>query len=163
MLLHRIVLFVHVLSAFLYLLAHGASVAVAYRVRREVSAERVRALLDLSRSTVGVANYLLMSTILCGVALGFLGHWWSAGWIWVSVATLVIVFAVMGRMVAPHFRRMRTAVGMVLVDGAWERGAQESTPEELARALASGSPALVSSLAVGGWAVILWMMLFKPF
>ena len=137
--------------------------AVAYRVRREVSAERVHALLDLSRSTVGIANAMLMSTILCGVALGFLGHWWSAGWIWVSVAILVIVFGVMGRLVAPHFRRMRTAVGLILVDGAWERGASESTPDELARALASGSPAVATWLAVGGWAVILWMMLFKPF
>jgi hypothetical protein len=161
--LHRIVLFAHVLSAFLYLLAHGTSVAVAYRVRREVSAERVRALLDLSRSSVGVANYLLLSAILFGVVLGFLGHWWSSGWIWVSLATLVIVFGVMGRMVAPHFRRMRAAVGSVLVDGAEARGAHDSTPDELARALAAGRPAVVTGLAVAGWAVILWMMLFKPF
>ena len=161
--LQRILVFAHVLFAFLYLLAHGASVAVAYRVRRETSAERVRALLDLSRSTVGAANYMLMSTIACGVALGFLGHWWSAGWIWLSVVTLVIVFAVMGRMVAPHFRRIRAAVGLVLVDGAWERSARESAPDELARALEAGSPAVVTGLAIGGWAVILWLMLFKPF
>jgi uncharacterized membrane protein YbhN (UPF0104 family) len=161
--LHRILLFVHVLSAFLYLLAHGASVAVAYRVRRQASAERVRALLDLSRSTVGIANVMLMATILFGVALGFLGHWWSAGWIWVSIVMLVIVFGVMGRMVAPHFRRMRAAVGLVLVDGAWEHGGADASPDELARALASGRPAVVTGVAIVGWAVILWMMLFKPF
>ena len=109
--LHRIFLFAHVLSAFLYLLAHGGSVAVAFRVRRETSAERVRALLDLSRSTVAVANYMFLATAACGIALAFLGHWWSAGWIWLSIVILVMVLMVMGRAAAPYFRRIRGAAG----------------------------------------------------
>jgi hypothetical protein len=161
--LHRILLFAHVLFAFLYLLTHGASVAVAYRVRRETSLERVHALLDLSRSTLGASRYMLMGIVVCGVALGFLGHWWSAGWIWLSIAMLVVVFGVMGRAVAPHFRRMRAALGLVFVDGSWERTGPTASPAELARALASGRPTIVSAFALGGWALILWMMLFKPF
>ena len=118
--LRQIFLFAHVLSAFLYLLAHGGSVAVAYRVRRETSAERVRALLDLSRSTVAVANSMFLSTVLCGVVLGFLGHWWSARWIWLSIIVLVIVLVFMGRTAAPYFRRIRLAVGLVRADGTEE-------------------------------------------
>jgi hypothetical protein len=161
--LYRIFLFVHVLAAFLYMLAHGASMAVAFRVRRETSAERVRALLDLSQATVPMSNIMLLSTILFGVVLGFLGHWWSARWIWLSVAVLVVVLVVMARMAAPFFLRIRTAAGLVLVSGAWKPAGRESSPEELARALQSGSPAAITGWAVGGWAVILWMMLFKPF
>ena len=138
----------HVLSAFLYLLAHGGSVAVAFRVRRETSAERVRALLDMSRSTVAIANYMFLATIVCGIALGFLGHWWSSGWLWLSIVILVLVLMVMGRAAAPYFRRIR---------------GRESTADELAEALESGNPAAITALSIGGWAVIVWLMLFKPF
>lgn len=160
---HKIFLFVHVLSAFLYLLAHGGSVAVAFRVRRERNAERVRALLDLSRSTVAVANILFLSTILFGVALGFMGHWWRSGWIWASIVVLVLVMVVMGRMAAPYFARIRGAVGLVFTDRAWQHTGQESSPEALALALESGSATAITVLSMGGWAVVLWLMLFKPF
>ena len=161
--LHRILVFAHVLSAFLYMLAHGGSAAVAYRVRRESSAERVRALLDLSRSTRGVANYMFLSTALFGVALGFLGHWWSARWIWLSIAILVIVLASMGRVAAPYFRRIRESVGSVFTDGAGQLAVADPPADELARALQSGNANVITALAIGGWAVILWLMLFKPF
>jgi hypothetical protein len=160
--LHRILLFAHVFSAFLYLLMHGGSVAVAHRVRRETSAERVRALLDLSRSTVTVANYMFVSTIVCGVALGFLGRWWSARWIWLSIVTLVLVLVSMGRVAAPYFRRIRAAVGLVAIDDTWQHSADPSAGE-LARVLESGNATAITVLAMGGWAVILWLMLFKPF
>ena len=161
--LHRILLFAHVLSAFLYLLAHGGSAAVAYRVRRETSVERVRALLDLSRATVPVANYMFLTTVVCGIALGVLGHWWSARWIWLSIVILVIVLVVMARTAGPYFRRIRTAVGLVIPDGTPEGAAHEPSAGELARALASGNAMAITALAMGGWAVILWLMLFKPF
>ena len=159
----RIILFAHVLFAFLYMLAHGSSVAVAFRVRRETSAERVRTLLDLSRSSVRAANYMLLSLILCGVALGFLRHAWRGGWIWLSIAILVLVLMMMARGVVPHFHKVRSAIGLVLVDGDWQRGGVESSPDELARTLASGSPAAAAAMAMGGWAVIVWLMLFKSF
>jgi hypothetical protein len=161
--LHKVFLFVHVLSAFLYLLVHGGSVAVAFQVRREKSAERVRALLDLSRGSVLGANLLLLSTILFGIALGFMGHWWRTGWIWTSIAVLVLVMMVMGRMAAPWFARMRGAVGLVFADKRWKHTGEESSPEELAVALASGNAMAISLLSMGGWAVVLWLMLFKPF
>jgi len=161
--LHRVFLFGHVLSAFMYLLAHGGSAAAAYRVRRDTSTERVRALLDLSQSTRVVGNVMFLSTVVCGVALGFMGHWWSARWIWVSIVILIIVLAVMGRTVAPHFRRLRDLVGPVLADGTWQRPAREPSADELSRALASGNTVAITALAISGWAAIIWLMLFKPF
>jgi hypothetical protein len=160
--LHRIILFAHVLSAFLYLLAHGASVAVAFRIRHETNPHRASALLDLSRSTVGVAGGMLLSTVIFGVTLGFLGHWWSAGWIWFSIGTLAIVLAVMGRVVAPRFQRIRNAVQEQVAAAASNGAVPAPDPHELAQALASASPAAITAFAMGGWAVIVWLMLFKP-
>ena len=115
------------------------------------------------RSTVAASGYMLMTAVVCGVVLGFLGHWWSARWIWMSIVVLVMVFVLMGRVAVPHFRRVRAAIGLAFVDGTWVRSVRQSSPEEVARALESGHPALVTGLAIGGWAVILWLMLFKPF
>jgi hypothetical protein len=161
--LHRLLLFAHVLFAFLYFLAHGASVAVAYRVRRETNAERVRALLDLSWSTIVASYQLLLGTIVCGVVLGFLGHWWSARWIWTSIIILLLIVVVMARAAAPRYRGLRKAVGLEFVDGKWEHRGPELSPDELARVLAALNPAAITAAGVGGWAVILWLMLFKPF
>jgi hypothetical protein len=160
---HRIIVFAHVLFAFLYFLSHGASVAVAYRVRRETSAERVRALLDLSWSTVAVGNYMFLATILCGVVLGFLGHWWSAGWIWLAIGTLLLILVMMKRMVVPGIRRLREAAGLALVGGTWQQSGHEASPDDLTRVLRAGKPGAITAVAVGGWAVILWLMMFKPF
>jgi hypothetical protein len=35
--------------------------------------------------------------------------------------------------------------------------------EEVARLLRSGRPHLMTLIGLGGWAVILWLMIFKPF
>lgn len=112
---------------------------------------------------MAVANYMFLATVACGIALGFLGHWWSAGWIWLSIAILVLVLVVMAGAAAPYFRRIRAAVGLVFADGTWRHAGQESTADELARALESGNPAAITALSIGGWAVIVWLMLFKPF
>lgn len=159
----QFLVFAHVLSAFLYLLAHGGSVAVAFRLRTETNAERVRALLDLSRSSLTVANSMFLSTIVFGVALGFLGHWWRSGWIWTSILILMLVIMVMGRSAGPYFRRVRSAAGLVFAEGTWQRMAGEPSADALAGAVASGNATVMTALAIGGWAVILWLMLFKPF
>ena len=44
------VVFLHVLSAFGFLLAHGASAAVMFKVRGEQDRARLHALLDLSNA-----------------------------------------------------------------------------------------------------------------
>jgi hypothetical protein len=36
-------------------------------------------------------------------------------------------------------------------------------PRELAQVLEAGNPVAIAAFAISGWAVILWMMLFKPF
>ena len=42
----------HVLSVITFFLAHGAGAAMAFRIRKETSLERMRAMLDLSSTPV---------------------------------------------------------------------------------------------------------------
>ncbi len=93
--LYKPLLFIHIFFGFLYMLSHGASATVAYRLRHESGLERVRALLDLSRSSFTLMYLALLAMLLGGIALGFLGHFWSSGWIWASLVLLVVILVAM--------------------------------------------------------------------
>jgi len=159
--IHRVVLFVHVLFAFLYMLSHGTSVAVSLRLRKETNLDRLRVLLDLSWSTLGAGYQLLLVSLLAGIALGFMGHWWRARWIWASIAILVALVAFMMRVAAGHFHEVRRAVGQPAV-GERPDPPVAAPPDEVARVVAAGRPGLVIALGIAGLSAIVWMMLFKP-
>ena len=116
--LYKPVLFLHIFLGFIYMLSHGASAAVAYRLRNESSLERVRALLDLSASSFAVMYGSLLFMFLAGIALGFLGRWWSSGWIWASLILLVAIFVLMWLVASRDFHRVRKAAGLPYMDGS---------------------------------------------
>ena len=162
--LYKPVLFIHIFFGFLYMLSHGASAAVAYRLRHESSLERIRALLDLSRSSFILMYLALLAMLLGGIALGVLGRFWGTGWIWASLVLLIVILVAMSLLASRHFHRVRKAVGLPYLDGTKEHAPVEpASPEELRQLLQSGSPHLMTLIGIGGWAVILWLMIFKPF
>lgn len=146
------------------MLSHGASSTVAYRLRHENSLERIRALLDLSRSSFSLMYLSLLAMVLGGVALGFLGHWWSAVWIWASLVLLTLILAVMGVIASRHFHQVRKAAGLPYLEGSKEHPPVDpASAEDLGQLLRSGGPHLITLIGIGGWAVILWLMILKPF
>jgi hypothetical protein len=162
--LAKSLMFVHVLFAFLFMLAHGASAVVAFRLPHERSVERLRALLELSWSTVGLSYQALVIVIVAGVALGFIEHRWSAWWIWISLGTLVLLSAFMVLTAARFSHRVREAVGLPFHSGPGERPVTDPLPDDaIARVIASGHPRVVAIVGVVGWSLILWLMLVKPF
>ena len=65
--------FFHIVTAFLFVLAHGASAAVALALRSQREPERVRALLELSKNTLGVMVVSLLLALGTGIWAGFKG------------------------------------------------------------------------------------------
>ena len=160
------IVFVHVLGVFGFLLAHGAATAITFKLRGEREVERVRALLDLSRGTRAVAGVSLLVTLAAGIALGFMGGWWSHLWIWASLALLVLIGVAMTFLGSRSFDAIRQ---LVQPDTA-SSGAKDSLPssatsanERLAALLAATHPMLLTLTGGGGLALILWLMMFKPF
>lgn len=157
-------IFLHVMSVFSFLFAHGASAIVMFRVRAERDPARIGALLDLSQAVGGAVALTALLLFLTGLALGFVGGWWGRGWIWASLALFLAISMVMSWQGRLYFERIRGALGRS------PRKAEtppspvlESAPSELAAVLASGQPALLAIVGLGGLAVITWLMLFKPF
>ena len=162
--LYQPVLFLHIFFGFVYMLSHGASAAVAYRLRFETNLDRVRALLDLSASSFSAMYLSLLGMIAGGIALGFLGRWWSSGWIWLSLGLLVLILVLMWFLASKPFHLGRKAAGMSYLDGTKEHPAEQpASPQELEARLKGVNPNRITAFGLGGWAVILWLMIFKPF
>lgn len=163
-LLVRWLAFVHVLAAITFFLAHGTSAAMAFQVRKETDFARIRALLDLSSSTLILMGVAFFAMGLTGIALPFFIHIWNRIYIWLSIVLMLFVFIYMAAFNEKHYKQLRRLVGLRYMKGNKEYPAEPpSTPEEVDALLKKTS---ASSLAVVGYvipAIVLWLMIFKPF
>ena len=96
--MYQWLVFLHVLGVFGFLLAHGVSVFVAFRVQREKDVHAIRALLGLSASAVMMSTFSLLLILVAGIIAGFMGNWWSMGWIWAALGVFVVVWILMSRL-----------------------------------------------------------------
>jgi hypothetical protein len=126
----RWLIFLHVLSALTFFLAHGASAAMTFRVRKETDFVRIRAMLDLSESTIEImfVSFLVMG--LTGVALPFFIHIWNKGWVWVSIILMVFVFIWMVWMNERAYKTLRKLVGLPYRQGSKEYPAEQPASAE---------------------------------
>ena len=161
------IVFVHILGVLLFFIAHGTSMAVAYRLRGERDPARVRALLDLSTWSLGLLPSLafvvgILAGILAGVEGGHFGHLW----IWTAIVLLTVVAAYMTPGVAAKVNAIRAAAGTQQINPFSRKPPPpppEADPQELARLLDAWNPTVPAVIGFGAFAILLWLMLFKPF
>ena len=124
-LLIRWLVFLHVLSALTFFLAHGPSAALAFRVRRETDFARIRAMLDLSESTIELMFVSFLAMCLTGVALPFFLQVWNQAWVWMSLILMIFVFIWMVWMNERAYKILRKLVGLPYRQGSdrhgWDR------------------------------------------
>ena len=159
------IIFLHVFSVLSFMLAHGASAAVMFRVRAERELARIHALLDLAKAfslSVTITSSLLLIT---GIIAGFMGGWWGRGWIWTSLALFIAISFVMSFMGRLYFDRVRRAIGVATGADQKKKAIEPEAlpPDRLVAVLNSGQPMALAVVGLGGLAVILWLMMFKPF
>ena len=149
--------FIHIAGAFGFLVAHGVSVGVAFRVRQERDPRRILALLDMSTSSVTLMYVSLLVLLAGGVVAGFVGDWWGSGWIWTALIALVVTMVLMYGVATTFYRRLRTIVT------AMADGSQAVSEERLTEVLAGPRPWILALIGFGSLLFILYLMLFKPF
>ena len=151
----------HVLSAFGFFIAHGASAAVGLRLPSERDPGRLRALLDLSSSALGPftwASALVM--LVSGIAMGFLAAWWSAVWIWASIVLFIVITFAMTPLGAFRLNAIRTALGMSVN----KKAAVPPVPQgALEAVVARYDPRPATWIGGLGLAIIVVLMVVKPF
>ena len=163
-LLIRWLVFFHILAALTFFLAHGSSAAMAFKVRKETDFARIRAMLDLSWSTMILMGVSFLVMGLTGIILPFLIRIWNKGYIWLSIVLMLVVFIHMAMFNETHYKQLRRMVGLPYMKGNKQLPAETpASPEEVAALLNKTS---TTTLVVVGYlipAIVLWLMIFKPF
>jgi len=158
---------VHVLAAFAFVLIHGASAMVAFKLRGERDRTRIQALLELSNAYLNWLYVALLVLLLAGILSGIAGGYWTGGryWLWASLGLLVAIMVAMYVIAVPYFDALRHALGLATYNDERKKLAPPppATDADLARLLDSPSPIQSAVIGIGGIAMIVALMMLKPF
>ena len=157
-------IFLHVLSAFTFFLGHGTSVAMAFQIRKETDLARIRAILDLSNSTIIIMGVAFLIMGLSGLIMPFILKLWGKGWIWASIVLMVIVTVQMAVMNEKRYKILRKLVGLPYRQG--NKIFPAEAPTSQAEVEAHIKKLNVYELVAVGYVIpmiVLWLMVFKPF
>lgn len=148
--------FAHLAGVFGLLVSHGASVALAFRLRTERDPAQVQSLLQLSGNSIR-AFYISLGVLLVGaIAATTDGGLWGYGWIWASLVTLTLVVVAMYILARPYYHRIR------FVATAMAAGSSAVTPQQFDDLLRSRRSLAIIWIGFVGLAILLYLMLFKP-
>lgn len=164
--MYQWLVFAHVLGVFGFLLAHGTAAAVAFALPRQREIERVRVLLDLSRGVTMVANISLLVLLAAGITAGFIGRWWGQGWIWAALGLFILIGVTMTFLGSRPLNRLRQLVpadNPSRSETISHSSLDPSAEKQLAVLLDATHPWLLTVIGGGGFVLILWLMMFKPF
>jgi len=156
--------FIHVVAGITFIMGHGAAIAFAFRVKKETEVERVSAMLDLSGSMWPVYMLSWLALMIAGIVNGFMHMLWSQGWIWVSLVLFIAITIWMFTLGYKTYHPLRKAFGLPYQKGKEEMPAEDPLPEQDRAALiAATRPVELLAVGYGGFILILWLMIFKPF
>ncbi len=164
--MYRVLVFLHVFSAFVFFLIHGATAAVMFALKRERDAKQVKSLLTIRDFATKWMALPLGILFISGIVMGFMGHWWNQTWIWLAIGLFLAISFPMSGFGRPYHDRLWHAIdpqGHAPPTKKEKPFAQPASPEELAGLLAVGRPMLLTVIGVVGLGIILWLMMFKPF
>lgn len=162
--MHSWFVLTHVLGAFLFVLAHGVSMGAALKLHGERNRDRVTTLLQMSQGAIGSMYIGLVLLLAGGIAAGFSGSFWGQTWLWVALGTLIAVLIAMWAIATPHYMALRGALAVPGADGKVPatKGAPLSDAQ-IDALIDSPRPYLLALIGGLGLALIVWLMVMKPF
>ncbi|MFP3854965.1 MAG: DUF2269 family protein [Anaerolineales bacterium] len=161
--MYRWLVFLHVASSFLFMMTHGATAAVMFRLRAEVSQDSLFSLIKIRRWAEIPFSIATAVMFLSGIALAIIGGWWRTGWIWSSLAIFVLITVAMATLGRRYLDGVAAHVAGFASGDARDSIADPANAFDISEAASAGRPVLLGSIGIIGILVILWLMMFKPF
>ena len=155
-------LWAHIVFVVGFLLSHGTSAAVGFRLRQEKSPDSIRGLTALSKQTNNFTYAFVILILITGISMGFQNNWWRFAWIWVALGVLILTIGAMSGLSRPY-HNVRVGLGLP------GRGPQRGTPpapvssEQLAQLVARANPVPISIVGIVALLILVWLMVLKPF
>lgn len=153
-------LFLHIATVLGFMLAHGVQVTVMLKQRSEPDPERNLALFEILPDVLPL-RILITSVVATGFLLVVTLSLWSRWWVWLSLLLVALIWLAMYRFGGAYYT--------LLEETATRAIESRGTPLEadamaaFNRARRTWQPAALAVTGLGGIAVILWLMIFKPF
>jgi amino acid transporter len=148
--------FLHVVGVLGFVMFHGVSIVVAFRLRKERDRVRIAELLQFSGSSVLGMYVSLGVLILFGVIAGFALDWWRFWWIWISLGILVATLVEMWALARPYYQQLKDAIQLR------PSGVPRKSNEELDQLLRSRVSTFTAVWGIAALVVITWLMIWKP-
>ncbi len=163
--LYGLIKWLHILSVLIFFFSHGVSMAAAFYLTKEKNPDRLRALLDVSRSTLMPMSMSLLLVLVFGVTLTFIGKWSTYFWPWLALVLLIAMavwMTVYGRAV---YSPIRKALGLPYMTGAGQSNppVEPASMDEVYALVAKSNPRLQTYVGLIFTIIILSLMVFKPF
>jgi hypothetical protein len=147
----------HLVGIFSFLICHGVSIFVLYRIRNvQLDRVKIAELISFSGQTTMPMYVSLLVLIVGGVGAGLTIEAFSKLWLWASIAILLITVGLMAAVASPYFKQITAACEVR------PSGVPRKADEELDALLHSRTASLITAIGSAGLAVILYLMIFKP-
>ena len=155
------IIFVHLFVALLYMLLHGVEAAAMWQLRSEPDPQRSITFFSMRPSLI-LLRVVFGLLVLTGLVAGLVLPWWKQGWMWTSLGILILLGVIMNRLGKGYF----DLIARTAADALHERtrgGASTTAAQAFEAARRSWQPIAATAAGLVGLALILWLMMFKPF
>ncbi len=152
-------LYVHIGAVLVFMLAHGVQVMVTWKMRWQADPAKMVQLFEALPLTLPL-RWGVLAIFASGIVLVAVLNLWLSVWIWVSLAILAAIWLAMYRWGGEYYTLIENTV-VPLMDATDE----SAVPEMRAafdRARLSWRVPAMTVVGIGGVAVILWLMVFRP-
>lgn len=147
--------FTHLVGLVLFLIAHGASAFISFRIRSLRDAALVADYLELSQMSTRAAYVGLVVLLLGGAAAATMNDLWTKPWVLGSIVVLILVLVGMFVLAAGYYYKLRDLI-------AGKDGQPPIDEAALVVYLNSRRPEMITAVGLGGLIVLVWLMVFKP-
>ena len=147
--------FTHLVGLVLFLIAHGASAFISFRIRSLRDPALVSDYLDLSQMATRTAYVGLLVLLLGGAAAATTNDFWTRPWVLGSIVVLIGVLVGMFALAAGYYYPLRDLI-------AGKDGTPPIDEAGLVAYLDSRRPEMITAVGLGGLIVLVWLMVFKP-
>jgi hypothetical protein len=151
------IVLIHIVGVLGFMFSHGISAAMALRLRHERNPDRIRVMLQISSSSLGVFYVSTLLLLGGGIWAGFNGRWWGQGWIWAALGLFVANLIFMYVVPVPYYKKIREVMTIE------ESGRSIVAPEQLDAMLRSNLPVIVTAVGLVSIVFIAYLMVIKPF